>query len=344
MTLPQDTMRRPLHDLRISLTDRCNLRCTYCMPAEIFGPDYAFLPREHLLSFEEIERLARIFVSLGVTKLRLTGGEPLLRPGVVELVERLAAIPGVDDLALTTNAVLLPRHAEALRAAGLHRVNVSLDALTPEVFREMSGGRGRVDSVLEGIDAGVAAGLDVKINMVVERGVNASEVPPMAEAFKNRGLTLRFIEFMDVGNVNHWEMDKVYPARDILRDIRARWPVEPVEPDYPGEVAKRYRYADGSAEIGIISSVTQPFCRNCSRIRLSADGIAYTCLFASEGHALKPALRGEPPCAQPLDDGELRALIAGIWTRREDRYSEIRGELLARHQERRKVEMSYIGG
>ena len=341
---PTDRLGRPLHDLRISLIDRCNLRCTYCMPAEVFGKDYAFLKGEALLRFDEIESLVRAFSRLGVSKIRLTGGEPLLRKDVDQLIRKLSRVEGVEDIALTTNAILLPRYAEKLARAGLHRVNVSLDALDPKIFRSMNGQRGAVQQVLRGIDAATRANLRIKVNMVVEYGVNHTEVVPMARAFKERGITLRFIEFMDVGNVNGWEMKKVYPAKSILADLREVAPFEPVNPAYRGEVANRYRYRDGSAEFGIISSVTQPFCRDCSRARLSADGKLYTCLFAASGYDLRSALRGDPPEEAPLDNDALFELLHGLWADREDRYSEIRSELLKKHRHPEKVEMSYIGG
>jgi cyclic pyranopterin phosphate synthase len=344
MTQPRDQLGRPLHDLRISLTDQCNLRCTYCMPAEVFGPDHIFLKKSQMLTFEEIERLVRVFVQCGVSKIRLTGGEPLLRKDVPELVQRLQGVGGVEDLALTTNALLLPKYAVPLKAAGLDRVNVSLDAVDPAVFRELSGGRGTVSRVIRGIQSALGAGLGVKINMVVEKGINESEILPMAEAAREWGVTLRFIEFMDVGNVNHWDREKVYPARAILKQVQSRWELDPVVPAYRGEVARRYRYRDGAGEIGIISSVTQPFCQNCSRARLSADGHFFTCLFASTGVPLRPALRGEAPFGAPLEEADLLGWVRDIWNRREDRYSELRNELLKQETHSPKIEMSYIGG
>jgi len=341
---PKDLRGRPLHDLRISLIDQCNLRCNYCMPAEVFGKDYAFLKKESLLNFEEIEMLVRVFARLGVSKIRLTGGEPLLRKGIDSLIGKIRSVPGIEDIALTTNGILLPQLAGALVEAGLDRINVSLDALNPEVFQAMTGNRGKVRQVLRGIDAATRAGMRVKVNMVVEYGVNHSEIIPMARYFKKRGITLRFIEFMDVGNVNGWEMKKVYPAKRILEDLESLGDFSPVDPSYAGEVANRYRFADGSAEFGMISSVTKPFCRNCSRARLSADGKLYTCLFASSGYNLRSAMRGEPPEESPLEEPALLELVAGLWMERDDRYSEIRSELLHKHRHRQKVEMSYIGG
>lgn len=341
---PTDRLGRPLHDLRISLIDQCNLRCTYCMPAEVFGKDYAFLKGEALLTFKEIEALVKVFAQLGVSKIRLTGGEPLLRKGIEQLIERIRQIEGIEDIALTTNAIFLPRLAGKLAEAGLNRINVSLDALDPAIFKAMNGRRGTVQQVLKGIEAARRAGLKVKANMVVEYGVNHTEVVPLARYFKEAGIPLRFIEFMDVGNVNGWEMKKVYPAKSILQDLQQLGKFEPMDEAYRGEVANRYRYLDGSAEFGIISSVTQPFCRDCSRARLSADGKLFTCLFAASGYDLRAALRGDPPEEGPLDEPALLDLIQGLWLDRTDRYSEIRSELLQKHRHPQKVEMSYIGG
>ena len=314
------------------------------MPAEVFGPDYAFLPRKELLTFEEIERLVKLFVSLGVSKIRLTGGEPLLRKDIDQLIAGLASITGVADLALTTNALLLPRYAARLKQAGLHRINVSLDAISPEIFRAMTGNRDSVNKVFEGIDAACHEKLDTKVNMVVERGVNEGEILPMAKAFKERGITLRFIEFMDVGNVNGWAADKVVPSREILNRLGQHWKLEPVKPAYNGEVAKRYRYLDDSVEIGLISSVSQPFCSACSRARLSADGHLFTCLFSGNGHTIRPLLRGEAPLSEPMEDQGIREWIAAIWNRRDDRYSELRRQMRREMDPLHKVEMSYIGG
>jgi cyclic pyranopterin phosphate synthase len=330
-----DTRARPLRDLRISVTDRCNFRCTYCMPKDIFGPDYAFLPRAAVLSFEEIARLARIFKGHGVEKIRLTGGEPLLRRDLERLIEMLAAIGGLD-LTLTTNGALLARKARSLRDAGLARVSVSLDSLDDEVFRSMNDVDFPVARVLDGIDAAAAAGLaPLKINMVVKRGVNDHTIVPMARRFKGTGHVVRFIEFMDVGATNGWRMDDVVPSAEVVRRIAAELPLEPVEPNYYGEVAERWRYRDGGGEIGVIASVTQAFCRSCTRARLSTDGMLYTCLFASAGYDLRALLRGGS------SDRELDDAIAGIWRVRADRYSEIRTAETARS---RKIEMSYIGG
>jgi GTP 3',8-cyclase len=333
---PLDTLARPLRDLRISVTDRCNFRCVYCMPREVFGPDFQFLSRREVLSFEEIERLSRIFVALGVRKIRITGGEPLLRRQVETLVGMLAAIPGLDDLTMTTNASLLPSKADALRAAGLQRVTVSLDALDDTIFRAMSDVQVPVQRVLDGIEAARTAGLTpVKVNMVVQRGTNEGEILPMAEHFRDSGHILRFIEFMDVGNSNQWRLEDVVPAREIRDRIHARWPIEPVEPNYTGEVATRYRYVDGAGEIGIISSVSQPFCSDCNRARLTADGELFTCLFGRRGHDLRGPLR------DGASDAELLSLIRGVWEVRADRYSEIRSQSTV---ELPRVEMSKIGG
>jgi cyclic pyranopterin phosphate synthase len=331
---PQDTLGRPLRDLRISVTDRCNFRCTYCMPKAVFGSDYTFLPRAELLTFEEIERLARLFAALGVEKIRLTGGEPLLRRDLERLVAMLAAIPGLD-VTLTTNGSLLRQKAQGLAEAGLRRVTVSLDSLDDGVFGAMNDVDFPVKRVLDGIDAAAAAGLAVKVNMVVKRGVNEESVLPMARRFHGSGHTVRFIEYMDVGATNGWRLDDVVPAAEILAAIDAELPIEPVDPAYRGEVARRWRYSDGGGEIGVIASVTQPFCGDCTRVRLSADGKLYTCLFASTGHDLRALVRGD------ASDDELAGAIARIWHVRTDRYSELR---TARTDALDKVEMSYIGG
>ena len=330
-----DTRGRPLRDLRISVTDRCNFRCVYCMPKEVFGRDYEFLARDQLLSFEEIDRLARAFVRHGARKIRLTGGEPLVRRGIEELVALLARIPDLDDLTLTTNGALLAAKADALRDAGLQRVTVSLDSLDDGTFRAMNDVDFPVSRVLEGIEGAAKAGLSVKVNMVVKRGMSDESVVPMAEFFRGTGHVLRFIEYMDVGHTNGWRMDDVVPAAEIVSAIDAEWPLEPVEPNYPGEVANRWRYRDGAGEIGVIASVTQPFCGACTRARLSAEGQLYTCLFAVRGHDLRGLLRGGASEAQ-LDE-----TIARIWTARGDRYSEMRSENTL---DLPKVEMSYIGG
>ncbi len=331
-----DTLGRPVHDLRISVTDRCNFRCTYCMPASIFDKDYEFLAREQLLTFEEITRVARAFVGLGVSKIRLTGGEPLMRRGIENLIAMLAEIPGVDDLTLTTNASLLARRAHRLAAAGLDRVTVSLDSLDDTVFRAMNDVGFPVADVLEGIEAADEAGLaPIKINCVVIRGVNDHTIVPMAEHFRRSGHIVRFIEYMDVGTTNGWCLDDVVPAAEIISRIGEVHPVAPVEPNYVGEVANRYRYTDGWGEFGVIASVTQPFCGDCSRVRLSAEGSIYTCLFASAGTDLRGPIR------DGVSDAELEQRVAAVWSRRADRYSERRSEVTFR---RRKVEMSYIGG
>jgi cyclic pyranopterin phosphate synthase len=329
-----DTLGRPLRDLRISVTDRCNFRCVYCMPSEVFGHDYRFLPRRELLTFEEIERAARVFVDLGVRKLRLTGGEPLLRRDVEQLVARLAAI-GDLDLTLTTNAALLAQKARALADAGLTRVTVSLDSLDDEVFRVMNDVDFPVARVLAGVDAAAEAGLLVKVNVVVKRGLNEGSVVDIARRFRGTGHAVRFIEYMDVGASNGWRLDDVVPAAEIVAAIGAEFPLEPVEAAYRGEVAQRYRYRDDAGEIGVIASVTQPFCGDCTRARLSADGKLYTCLFAIRGHDLRAILRSG------ASDEELDAAIKAVWERRTDRYSELRTEETS---SLRKVEMSYIGG
>jgi cyclic pyranopterin phosphate synthase len=333
---PLDTLGRPLHDLRISVTDRCNFRCTYCMPKEIFGRDFQFLPRDLLLSFEEITRLAAAFVKLGVGKVRLTGGEPLLRSGIEDLVAMLAALPGVDDLTLTTNGSLLERKAAALAGAGLNRVTVSLDSMDDAVFMAMNDVGFPVARVLAGIEAAAAAGLGpVKVNMVVKRGVNDDSVVEMARHFRGTGHIVRFIEYMDVGTTNGWRLDDVVSAKEIVDRISTEFSLEPLEPNYRGEVAQRYRYADGQGEIGVIASVTQPFCGDCTRARLSAEGRLYTCLFATAGTDLRAAVRSD------ATDADLEELIAAVWTVRGDRYSEIRSSQTVALP---KVEMSYIGG
>jgi len=335
-----DTLARPLRDLRISVTDRCQFRCTYCMPREVFGRDFVFLPRAQLLTFEELTRLARIFVGLGVRKLRLTGGEPLLRRDLDTLVAMLAGIDDVQDIALTTNGALLAGKAQALAAAGLRRVTVSLDSLDDAVFMALNDAGFPVARVLAAIAAAAEAGLaPVKVNMVVRRGVNEQSILPMAAHFRHSGHVLRFIEYMDVGTTNGWRLDEVVPAAQIISLIDRQWPVEPVGAAYPGEVARRYRYSDGAGEIGVIASVTQPFCRGCTRARLAADGQLYTCLFAAAGHDLRGPLRAG------ASDQVLRQQISSIWTQRADRYSEQRTRQ-THHTQRvqPKVEMSHIGG
>jgi cyclic pyranopterin phosphate synthase len=332
-----DRLRRPLRDLRISVTDRCNFRCVYCMPKEIFGRDFQFLPRAELLTFEEIARLVRVFTAFGVEKVRLTGGEPLVRRDLERLVGMLAEIDGIHDLALTTNGALLTAaKARALREAGLRRITVSLDSLDDAVFMSMNDVGVPVSRILAAIDHAAAAGLaPVKIDMVVKRGVNDAGILDMARHFRGTGHILRFIEYMDVGTTNGWRMEDVVPAAEIVARINAVWPLEPAEPNYYGEVAERWRYADGAGEIGVIASVTQPFCAACTRARLSAEGKLYTCLFAADGHDLRALLRGG------ASDDEIGAFLTSVWQRRADRYSEIRFSETRPH---RKIEMSYIGG
>ena len=333
---PVDARGRALRDLRISVTDRCNFRCTYCMPKEVFGADHPFLPHAEILSFEEIVRVARVFRALGTGKIRLTGGEPLLRRGIERLVAMLrAALPGVD-LTLTTNGSALKALARPLKDAGLDRITVSLDSLDDATFRAMNDVDFPVARVLEGLEAADAAGLaPVKVNMVVKRGVNDRQVVDMARHFRGTGKIVRFIEFMDVGSTNGWRMDDVIPSAEVVRRVGEHFPLVPADPQYTGEVAQRWRYADGAGEIGVISSVTQAFCATCTRARLSTDGHLYTCLFAQQGYDLKRMIRGG------ADDDALAGAIAGIWEGRADRYSEIRTAGTARSP---KVEMSYIGG
>jgi cyclic pyranopterin phosphate synthase len=330
-----DARGRNLRDLRISVTDRCNFRCVYCMPRETFDRDFKFLPHAEILSFEETARLARVFAGVGVKKIRLTGGEPLVRRDLHRLVALLAQIPGLD-LTLTTNGSLLAKQAEALAQAGLKRITVSLDSLDDATFRALNDADYPVARVLEGIEAAAAAGMaPIKINMVVKRGVNDGHVLAMAERWRGSGRIVRFIEYMDVGSTNGWRMDDVVPAAEIVKTIGARYPLEPVDPDYRGEVAERWRYTDGAGEIGVIASVTQAFCRDCNRLRLSAEGSLYTCLFAQQGHDLKWLLR------RGASDEEIVNEIAAVWRARDDRYSEIR---TAETAQARKIEMSYIGG
>ena len=329
-----DTLGRPVRDLRISVTDRCNFRCVYCMPKEVFGRGYRFMDRKELLSFEEIERLTRVFVSHGVEKIRITGGEPLLRRDLEVLVERLVGL-GSLDVALTTNGALLPQKAEALARAGLERVTVSLDSLDDATFRAMNDVGFPVSRVLDGIEAAAAAGLRVKINAVVKRGVNDDQVVELARHFKGSGHILRFIEYMDVGATNGWRLDDVVSAAEIVGVIAATFPLEPAEENYRGEVARRWRYTDGTGELGVIASVTQPFCGDCTRSRISAEGRLFTCLFATRGHDLRALVRGG------ASDEELHGTIGRIWGRRTDRYSEERS---SRTAELPRVEMSYIGG
>jgi cyclic pyranopterin phosphate synthase len=336
---PLDRLARPLHDLRISVMDRCNFRCPYCMPKEQFHDNYRFLKSQERLSFDEIVRLSRLFATLGVRKLRLTGGEPLLRANLPDLIGDLTAIPGIEDIALTTNGVLLGQHAVDLHANGLRRVTVSLDTLDEEVFTRMSGGFAALDQVLHGIDAAIAAGLTpVKINSVIERGVNDHTVLDLIEHFRGKPVIVRFIEFMDVGNRNAWRKEMVVPSRELAARISARWPMHPVSENYRGEVAQRWRFDDGAGEVGFISSVSQPFCGACSRARLSSEGKFYTCLFANQGLDLRAAMRAG------AGDGDLLNVIRGKWSGRTDRYSELREELRATEPSLKKIEMYYIGG
>jgi GTP 3',8-cyclase len=336
---PRDTLARPMRDLRISVMDRCNFRCPYCMPRETFHEQYRFLGSHERLSFDEIVRLVRLFVPLGVRKLRLTGGEPLLRANLPELIGDLTAIAGVQDVALTTNGVLLARYASELKAAGLKRVTVSLDSLDEAVFARMSGGFGGVAEVLEGIEHARRAELTpIKVNAVIQRGINDHTALALLEHFRGSGVIVRFIEYMDVGNRNHWRSDLVVPSGELAARIGARWPLTALKAAYRGEVAERYAFADGAGEVGFISSVSQPFCGDCSRARLSSDGVLYTCLFATQGASLRDALRGG------ASDDALAELIRGIWTRRADRYSELRASLPPEAHAERKVEMFYIGG
>jgi len=332
-----DTRHRELHDLRISVTDRCNFRCSYCMPRSVFGPGFRFLPPSEILSFEELARVARLFVGLGVRKLRLTGGEPLLRRGLPKLIELLPRGPGID-IALTTNGSLLAAHAADLSKAGLARVTVSLDSLDDATFQRMNDAQVPVREVLQGIERARAVGLKVKINAVLRRGVNDAGLLDLVRHFKGTGIILRLIEFMDVGTTNGWNRAEVLPAQEILARISSVFPLESAQPNYPGEVAERHRFQDGDGEIGIIASVTQPFCGDCSRGRLSAQGMFYTCLFAAEGHDLRAVLRSG------ASDDDVTALVRGIWQRRRDAYSELRGQPPLQLRPRPKIEMSYIGG
>lgn len=334
-----DTFGRPLTDLRVSVTDRCNFRCRYCMPREIFGPDHAFLGRDELLSFEEIARLATVFAGLGVTKLRLTGGEPLLRKGMPDLVAMLAAIDGIDDLAMTTNAVLLPAMATALRDAGLSRITASLDALDDATHRAVADTDVPVDRVLEGIAAAQDAGFTtIKVNAVLRRGVNDDQVEPLAAYGREHGLTMRFIEYMDVGGAAGWRLDEVVPAAEVIDRIAARWPLTPRPPATPGQVAETFDYDDGAGTVGVIASVTRPFCRTCSRARLSSVGELFTCLFATRGTDLRTLLRAD------TTDAELADAVRAVWHPRTDRYSEQRTATTAEVTPDTRIDMSYIGG
>ncbi|KAA9027531.1 GTP 3',8-cyclase MoaA [Niallia endozanthoxylica] len=332
----KDTLHRPLRDLRISVIDRCNFRCQYCMPAELFGPDFAFLPKSELLTYEEIERLARIFVNLGVEKIRLTGGEPLLRKELPLLVKKLSSIDELKDIALTTNGVLLPKYAQELKDAGLKRVNISLDSLNDELFGQINGRKVGTQPVLDGIKAAKEAGLGIKINMVVKKGLNDTEIIPMAEFCKDNGYQLRYIEYMDVGSTNGWKMDEVVTKKEIFQLLNEHFSLEPVDPDYFGEVAKRYRYVDNGVEVGFITSVSESFCSSCTRSRLSANGQIFTCLFNGNGHDIRDFMRAG------VSDEEISNRIINIWQGRTDRYSDERTAETAAN--RKKIEMSYIGG
>ncbi len=338
MDAPRDTLGRPIRDLRVSVTDRCNFRCPYCMPREAFGPDHAFLGAGRLMTKEELVRIAGVFVGLGAEKIRLTGGEPLLRGDLPAIIMAIKRGLGVADVSLTTNGWFLANQAHALRAAGLDRLNVSVDSLDDATAGRMNGLGFKVSRVLGGIDAAAAEGFPIKVNCVLQRGVNDGEIIPLCDYFREKGHTLRFIEFMDVGNTNHWSLLQVVPAREIVERVSAVWPLEPVGPAFRGDVAARYRYADGRGEIGIVSSVTEPFCRDCNRARLSADGRLFTCLFASAGHDLLGLLRSG------ADDAAIAGLVSGIWRARSDRYSDERAGVLAAGAGREKVEMSFIGG
>ncbi len=336
-TVLTDSLGRPIRDLRISVIDRCNFRCVYCMPKEKFGSNHRFLPNEKILSYDEIEKIARQFVALGVKKIRLTGGEPLVRPKLPELVNRLAKLPGLEDISLTTNGSLLTReNAQQLKDAGLNRITISLDALDDATFMAINDVKFPVQQVLDAIENTNTVGFDsIKINMVVKKGINEHSVLPMAEFFRGTGHTLRFIEFMDVGNSNQWQADAVLSVKEIVELIDARFPIEPLEANYPGEVAQRWRYRDGEGEIGIISSITQPFCHSCTRARVSAEGQLYTCLFATQGNDLRQRIR------EGMSDEQLRDFLASIWSQRTDRYSELRNLSTTQFP---KIEMSYIGG
>lgn len=331
-----DQLQRPMRDLRISVTDRCNFRCTYCMPKELFGDDYAFLPKRELLTFEEIHRLAGLFARLGARKIRLTGGEPLLRRNLDELIRMLTAVDGIEDIALTTNGLLLHQHGRRLYEAGLRRVNISLDALDPDIFGRMNGRGIDPARILDNIELARQIGFQVKVNMVVQKGMNDGEILPMAEYFKHRSITLRLIEFMDVGNDNGWSFGKVVTKQEMLRMLRQVYALEPENKAYYGEVAAYYRYGDNGARIGFITSVSETFCSSCTRARLSSEGKLYTCLFASEGFDLRALLRGG------ASDDEILRAISLVWERRADRYSDERTEIT--RQNRKKIDMSYIGG
>lgn len=332
----KDLLNRPLRDLRISVIDRCNLRCQYCMPKEIFGPDYPFLPPSELLTYDEIERIAKIFVELGVEKIRLTGGEPLLRKDLPVLVDRLIRLEGLEDIALTTNGIFLPKYAHDLKQAGLKRVNISLDSINDELFGQMNGRNVGAAPVKKGIEAAQNAGLGIKINMVIKKGMNDSEIIPMATYCKENELELRFIEYMDVGSTNGWKMKDVITKKEIYAKLQESFELEPIEADYFGEVAKKYKYKDANVLVGFITSVSESFCSSCTRARLSANGQLYTCLFNGNGHNIRDFLR------EGADDSALEGFIKNIWEQRRDRYSDERTEETVK--QRKKVEMSYIGG
>ena len=334
----KDSLGRPLKDLRISVMDRCNFRCTYCMPEEKYHPKFKFLPSNKRLSFDDILRITKNFVSLGVNKIRITGGEPLLRVNLTELIGDLSRIDGIQDIALTTNGVLLAKYASELKAAGLDRITVSLDSIDPNEFKTMTGGRGSLDRVLAGIEeAQVARIKNIKVNAVIKRGINDQKILKMVEYFRSSSIILRFIEYMDVGNINHWKKSETLPSQEIVDLIQTKWPMQAIEPNYKGEVASRYQFKDGKGELGFISSVTKPFCGSCSRARLSSDGKLYNCLFASNGMDIKPWL------TQGLSDHEIQQRIYSIWSERSDRYSELRAKNLT-EVGKQKVEMYYIGG
>ncbi|MCW1242508.1 GTP 3',8-cyclase MoaA [Bacillus pretiosus] len=332
----KDSLERPLQDLRISVIDRCNFRCTYCMPAEVFGSDYAFLQEEFLLTFNEIERLARLFISMGVEKIRLTGGEPLLRKDLPKLIARFTKLEGLKDIGLTTNGIHLAKQAKALKDAGLKRVNISLDAIEDHVFQKINGRNVSTKPVLKGIEAAKAAGLEVKVNMVVKKGMNDSQILPMAQYFKEQEIQLRFIEFMDVGSTNGWNFEQVITKEQLIEKINRVYPIEPVQPRYFGEVAKLYRYVGSDAEVGFITSVSESFCSSCTRARISADGKFYTCLFGEKGTDLRTLLR------ENISDASLLKILQHTWRYRTDRYSDER--TMESTNKRPKVEMSYIGG
>ena len=334
----KDSLGRPLKDLRISVMDRCNFRCTYCMPEEKYHPKFKFLPSKQRLSFEDILRITKNFVSLGVDKIRITGGEPLLRVNLTDLIGDLSRIDGIKDIALTTNGVLLAKYASELKAAGLDRVTVSLDSIDPNEFKTMTGGRGSLDRVLAGIEeAQVARINNIKVNAVIKHGINDQNILKMVEHFRSSSIILRFIEYMDVGNINHWKQSETVPSQEIVELIKTKWPIQAIKPNYKEEVASRYRFKDGKGELGFISSVTKPFCGSCSRARLSSDGKLYNCLFASTGQDVKPWLKAG------LNDDEIQQRIYSIWSKRTDRYSELRAQNLT-EVGKQKVEMYYIGG